>query len=105
MLGVAIVSATTSANSFSFDPKYRLISIAVTPAPLAISRTPTPSYPARANARRAEARIALRVAAAFRRRGGTTGILVSDILNYTGVDSLLYTKYTGEDMQRQPSRG
>ena len=41
-----------------------------TPAPLAISRTPTPSYPARAKARRAETRIASRVAAASRRLTG-----------------------------------
>ncbi len=68
MLGDAMVSAMTSAKSRSFDPKYRLISIAVTPAPFAISRTPTPSYPARAKARRAAARIALRVALAFRGR-------------------------------------
>jgi hypothetical protein len=72
ILGVAMVWATTSANSCSLDPKYRLISIAVTPPSLAISRTPTPSYPDRAKARWAEARIAARVAAAFRRRGGVT---------------------------------
>ena len=32
VLGVLMVSAITSANSCSLDPKYRLISIAVTPA-------------------------------------------------------------------------
>jgi hypothetical protein len=68
MLGVAMVSPRTSVNSRSFDPKYRFTSIAVTPAPAAISRTPTPSYPARAKADRAEMRIAARVTAAFRFR-------------------------------------
>jgi hypothetical protein len=36
-------TSTASANSCSLDPKYLFTIIAVTPAPLAISRTPTPS--------------------------------------------------------------
>src|SRR5260370_28661298 len=102
MLGVAIVSAMTSANKRYFDPKYRLIRIAVTPAPSAISRTPTPSNPARTNARRAEARIALRVAAAFRRRALVVAcIVVPKLSNYTTVDLVFSIEYTGEDIARQ----
>ncbi|MNL47795.1 hypothetical protein D3C87_1706010 [compost metagenome] len=41
MPGAASTVSTTSSNSWSFDPKYRLTSIAVTPAASAISRTPT----------------------------------------------------------------
>jgi hypothetical protein len=48
------------------DPKYRLTSMAVTPAAAAISRTPTPSYPCRVKAVTADSRIARRVAVALR---------------------------------------
>ena len=42
-VGGANETSTASANSCSFDPKYLFTIIAVTPASLAISRTPTPS--------------------------------------------------------------
>ena len=66
--------STASANSCSFDPKYRFTSMAVTPASPAMSRTPTPSYPALAKLRMAEANIASRVAAALRGRTRSVGM-------------------------------
>jgi hypothetical protein len=72
--GGANETSTASANSFSFDPNYRFTTMAVTPASPAISRTPTPSYPARAKCLTAEFRMASRVAAAFRDREGPAGM-------------------------------
>jgi hypothetical protein len=72
--GCAKDVSTASANNCSLDPKYLFTSMAVTPASPAISRTPTPSYPARAKLRMAEFKIASRVAAALRGRGWPEGM-------------------------------
>jgi hypothetical protein len=58
IVGGSNTVSTTFSNNPSLDPKYRLTSIAVTPASAAISRTPTPLYPLRVNAVTADSRIA-----------------------------------------------
>src|SRR5260370_16045 len=88
MLGVATVSATTSANSCSFDPKYRLISIAVTPAPFPISRTPAPSYPPRAKARRGRGR-GEGVVSDIEAKGGQAAVALGGLMTVDGVEAVI----------------